>query len=131
MQVEEMEIYIKQLEEKMQELREMSVSIKSSANDNERVQSSGNHDKMAESVLRLIESEKDFAFKINMWCDMRDKMQEQIEALPNMMYRTVLFARYFNKKTFEEIAVDTHYSWRQIMRIHKKALRCFEERYLR
>jgi hypothetical protein len=42
---------------------------------------------------------------------------------------TILFSRYVEKKTFEKIATETSYCYRQITRLHGKALREFEKKY--
>lgn len=45
-----------------------------------------------------------------------------IRKLDNSLYRRLLVLRYINGHTFEEIAVEMHYSWRQTCRIHGRAL---------
>lgn len=42
-------------------------------------------------------------------------------------YRTLLYERYINGKTFEQIAVYMAYSWRQIIRLHGQALRIAQD----
>ena len=37
--------------------------------------------------------------------------------------------KYIEKKTFEDIASEMKYSWRQIIRIHGRALQEFERLY--
>lgn len=41
----------------------------------------------------------------------------------------ILFARYIEKKTFEVIATEMKYSWRQVVRLHGTALKQFEKKY--
>lgn len=45
-----------------------------------------------------------------------------ISKVPNTKYRRLLVLRYINGHTFEEIAVEMHYSWRQTCRVHGRAL---------
>ena len=40
---------------------------------------------------------------------------------------TLLTEYYVNDKTWEEIAAEQHYSWRQIMRLHGHALQIIRE----
>lgn len=47
---------------------------------------------------------------------------EMIYRLPNQRQRMVLTSYYVDGKTWEQTAVDLDYSWRQVMRIYKKAL---------
>ena len=53
----------------------------------------------------------------------------QIDSIENEDYYNILFSRYIEKKTFEVIATEMKYSWRQIIRLHGKALKAFEEKY--
>lgn len=45
-----------------------------------------------------------------------------ISCLDNRLQREILCERYLGNKTFEEIAVQVHYSYKQVCRIHGKAL---------
>ena len=45
-----------------------------------------------------------------------------INQLPDRRQRMVLMSYYIDGKTWEQTAVDLHYSWRQVMRIHGHAL---------
>lgn len=47
---------------------------------------------------------------------------EAIERVPNTTHRQLLIERYINCKTMESIAVEMNYSWRQINRLHGRAL---------
>ena len=55
-----------------------------------------------------------------------DRVKAEIEAVirkvENGKYRELLVRRYLNGKTFEEVAVKMHYTWRQVHRIHGRAL---------
>ena len=53
----------------------------------------------------------------------------QIDGIENEDCYNILFSRYIEKKTFEVIATEMKYSWRQIIRLHGKALKAFEEKY--
>lgn len=45
-----------------------------------------------------------------------------INQLPDSRQRMVLISYYIDGKTWEQTAVDLHYSWRQVMRMHGRAL---------
>ena len=59
--------------------------------------------------------------------NIRKKIIRQIEYFKNTKYYAVLFERYVDCKTFETIANENDYSFRQIVRIHKIALQEFEK----
>ena len=52
----------------------------------------------------------------------KQEILDAVSAVENATYRTLLFERYVLFKTWEQIAVDMNYSWRQIVRLHGKAL---------
>lgn len=55
-----------------------------------------------------------------------DRVKAEIEAVirkvENGKYRELLVRRYLNGKTFEAVAVEMHYTWRQVHRLHGRAL---------
>lgn len=59
------------------------------------------------------------------------RIMEDVEALvcriPNPRQRDVIRMKYLQGYTLEMIAVKLHYSWRQILRFHKKAMLKIEE----
>ena len=59
----------------------------------------------------------------------REAIISQIESMEDEISYDILFARYIEKKTLEGIAESLHYSFRQITRLHGKALQEFEEKY--
>lgn len=52
----------------------------------------------------------------------KQEILQVINTVENSTYRTLLIERYIQFKTWEQIAVDMNYCWRQIMRLHGKAL---------
>lgn len=57
----------------------------------------------------------------------RQEVVDTIYRLPNRNERLVLKAYYVDFKTWERTACDLHFSYRQVMRIHAKALKHIEE----
>lgn len=45
-----------------------------------------------------------------------------IRKIDNTVFRSLLEQRYLNGKSFEQIAVEMNYSWRQVHRLHGRAL---------
>lgn len=54
--------------------------------------------------------------------DLRRQMETAIGTVEDSLLRELLERRYIDGDTFEVIAVDMHYSWRNILRKHGKAL---------
>lgn len=53
----------------------------------------------------------------------KNEIQEVISAIDNLSYRRVLEKKYIDNLNYQQIANELHYSKRQILRIHGKALK--------
>ncbi|WP_158221400.1 DUF1492 domain-containing protein [Megasphaera sp. ASD88] len=77
---------------------------------------------------KYIKLEKYFDTVISEWnklIDMRVKAKAMIALLPDETQQAVLYARYINCMEWEQVAADMHYSWKQVFRIHGRALNSF------
>lgn len=72
---------------------------------------------------RLVELESLVDAKIDEQISMKAEILNTIMQLEDRRQRLVLMEYYIEMKTFEQVAVDIHYSWRQIMNIHGHALK--------
>ena len=95
----------------------------------EKVKSSPEFDKMTGKIAKILEMEEKIDSLIDEYVDKKNLIISQIDSIENEVYYEVLFARYIEKKTFERIADEMSYSWRQIIRLHGSALREFEKMY--
>ena len=95
----------------------------------ERVQKSPDFDKMTGKVAKVLKIESKIDELIDEYVDKKNLIISQIDSIENETYYEILFARYIEKKTFEKIADEMMYSWRQIIRLHGKALQEFEKMY--
>lgn len=110
------------------QLRELSVSISAIGND-EKVQTSPNFDKIGTAIAKIDELENNLDKMIDEYLVKRERIIAQIDTMEEESVYQVLFSRYIEKKTFEKIATEMEYSWRQIVRLHGKALQQFEKKY--
>lgn len=110
------------------QLRELSVSISAIGND-ERVQTSPNFDKIGSAIAKIDELENNLDKMIDEYLVKRERIIAQIDTMEEESVYQILFSRYIEKKTFEKIATEMEYSWRQIVRLHGKALQQFEKKY--
>ena len=72
---------------------------------------------------RLVELESLVDAKIDEQISLKAEILNTIMQLEDRRQRLVLMEYYIEMKTFEQVAVDIHYSWRQIMNIHGHALK--------
>lgn len=116
---------LKQTEKELNEIRADILTIRASSLA-EHVSGSKNSD-TADKYIRL----ESYMEKVNAeWdklIDMRNAAKDLIGAMPDPMHRAVLYARYINGQRWEDIAMDMHYSWKGIFKLHGQALRVFDQ----
>ena len=102
--------------------------IKAIAYDKDRVQvSPSNH---AENfMVKLAELGDEYAQMQMKYKLERDKRIAMINGLSNPIHVRILRKRYIDGKTFEEIAVALHYTYRHVTRLHGSALQEFSAKY--
>ena len=102
--------------------------IKAITYDKDRVQvSPSNH---AENfMVKLAELGDEYAQMQIKYKLERDKRIAMINGLSNPIHVRILRKRYIDGKTFEEIAVALHYTYRHVTRLHGSALQEFSAKY--
>ena len=127
-QISRLDLMIKNKISELASLKEMYCGLTAITNE-ERVQTTPNFDKIGTILSRLDELERKLDDLVLLYTNKRLKIISQIDAMDDEVIYNVLFSRYIEKKTFERIAADMTYSFRQICRIHNKALKEFEKKY--
>lgn len=110
------------------QLKELAYGIKAVTNE-ERVQTTPNFDKIGTAYCKIAEMEEKLDKLIDEYVDKKNLIVSQIDKIENEIYYDILFSRYIEKKTFEKIATDLNYSFRNTTRLHGKALKEFEKKY--
>lgn len=110
-------------------LKELVCSIKAVSNDKESVQSSGSQDRLGDSVARIVDAEADAYRAIENYIKERNRIIAQIESIEDAVLYDILFKRFVQSKTFEEMSDEMSYSMRQILRLYDEAIKNFEEKY--
>lgn len=92
--------------------------------DTDKVQTSPSN-RMEELIPKLIKLEESYTSALVHYRTEMLKRISLIATLPNQLHVTVLTLRYVEGKRWEEIALETDYSFRHITRIHGDALQSF------
>ncbi len=87
------------------------------------------NDKIGTSCVKIEEMERRLDEMIDEYVCKKELIVSQIDSMEDEVSYDILFARYIEKKTLERIAESLHYSFRQITRLHGKALQEFEKKY--
>ena len=105
------------------QLKELACSISSITNE-ERVMTTPNFDRIGAKQAKIDEMERKIDALVDDYI-----IVSQIDSMEDENVYNVLFSKYIEKKTFEVIATEMNYSWRQTIRLHGIALKKFEQKY--
>jgi hypothetical protein len=108
--------------------RSMACSVSAVKND-ERVQSSPSYDTMDKIVSKIEQMENEIDMLVDRYIDSKRIIISQIDSMSDEMTYQILFSRYVEQKTFEKMAIEMNYCYKQIIRRHGKALQEFEQKW--
>lgn len=108
--------------------RSMACSVSAVRND-ERVQSSPSYDTMDKIVSKIEQMENEIDMLVDRYIDNKRIIISQIDSMADEMTYQILFSRYVEQKTFEKMAIEMNYCYKQIIRRHGKALQEFEQKW--
>lgn len=128
LQVHRKEANIERLQCDKENLRKMLYSL-GGAHEGERVQTSRNFDRFGSVYAKIDEKDCIIADKLQELIDFKVKVSEEIGALSDLKYIEILYKRYIQFFSFEQIAVDMGYSYRYVTKMHGYALLEFEKLY--
>ena len=111
-------------QEHLAELRAMAERITPNYNGSGGVQSG---DKLGSAVARIVDAEARVDAEIELLIATEREIERTINVVEDSTLRTLLYERYINGKTWEQIAVTMDYSYVHIVhRLHPQALRAIE-----
>lgn len=123
--------FVRAKEEELEEIRTRVESVGCMNLSADKRPSSGNPDKLANNIVKLVMREKKYDEAIQNLYSLKAEAEERIECVPNEDYKLLLTLRYLRFKTFEEIAVEMGFTFQWIHELHKRSLIQFEELYFR
>ena len=127
-QISRLDRMIKNKMTELSQYKDLAYGLSAITNE-ERVQTTPEFDKMSGKIAKIIEMEQKIDNLIDEYVDKKNLIISQIDSMENETYYEILFARYIEKKTFEKIADEMNYSFRNTTRIHGRALREFENKF--
>lgn len=121
-QIENLDKYVKnKLLEKCQ-LRSLSVSIRSTMPNGDRVQQSPRKDPMGDIIAKLDELDREIEKTVSNYLEIRKEIISTIEKVENTLYYDILYKKYVEYKNLIEIADEIGYSVQHVRFCHTKAL---------
>jgi len=114
---------IKQLEDRREELETEATRVTTRLSN---MPKGGLTRTMEDIVADMVEVDEKIQNNIRDGYRAMCEIEEAIESLPERE-QYLMRARYIQGKSWEQIAVDMHYSWQHVHRIHANALRLLEK----
>jgi len=78
------------------------------------------------AVANLVDTERQVSAEVSKLCNLETEIACTINRMQEP-YRTLLYERYINGKTWEQVAVDMNYSYRGVTKMHGRALQAVKE----
>lgn len=117
------------IQEKLEEVAALEVlATKVSAlNEGDRVKSSGDQDKMAQTVCKIADMKNEIQEEIENMLKLKREIRRTIEQVSAPIYMSVLYRRYILYKSWEQIATELCLSYRHTTRLHGEGLQEVEK----
>lgn len=108
--------------EHLEELQSMATKVTPTYGGDGGGQHQSGDEKLCNAVERIIEAKNRVSDELEMLEATERDVVGTIDQVKDQTLHTLLYKRYVNGKTFERIAVEMNYSWRQTIRLHGAAL---------
>lgn len=119
LQLERLDTKINQKIDELRSLKEAATNISTKADG--MPHASNASDKIGNIVSKYIDLQEEINREIDLFVEKKHAIINQIHTLPNKSM-VVLFERYVNYKTLEQIAGDMQLSYDYVRHLHRKAL---------
>lgn len=120
---------IKQVEDRIEEIRTEASSPKAIRYDKDMIQKSASGDALASYMIRL-EKEETKLYKLKeQYLETYEEIRVRLISVNPDIYSDVLYMRYLEQKTLVQIAEELNYSYEWTCRLHGRALLAFSRLY--
>ena len=89
----------------------------------ERVQSSGNPDKVADAVVKMVEIDEAINNMIDDFIEVKQEVTDTINQLSDVKLIQVIHMKYVQYMSFADIALKMEYSYKWIVKIHSDGIK--------
>ena len=91
------------------------------------VSGGSNQDKLGDAIAKIIDLENEINNAVDAYIDKKKQVGAVLDKLTDPDQIKVLHKRYFEDKTWEEIACEMHMTYRNVCYIHGRALQAVSE----
>lgn len=120
--------YDRMIESKKAEIERIRLSLeyKSVSYDGQRVQGGGAS--REDMICKMLDFERDMEDQVRELIELKKEIMAQIDKLDQAEYIQLLYLRYLEFKTWEEISVKMNFSYRYVLKLHGRALQELEKK---
>lgn len=111
--------------DELKQLEDMTLKV-TPAMEGEVVSGSHNQDRLGDAVAKIVDLKREINDCVDKFVELKRFFLDIIDQLNDMNQIEVLQKRYFQYKTFEQIACEMGYSYRNVCIIHGRALQAVE-----
>lgn len=86
----------------------------------------GAKDRIGDAAAKIVDLREAINNDIDNSVKLKREASDLLTRVKNPDYYKILHKRYFGYKTFEQIAIETGYSYRNVLYIHGRALQAFQ-----
>ena len=122
-QIRRLDIQIGQRREELDRLHSAAQSVSVHAGDARH--SFGGSDRVGDTAARLCDLEAEINKDVQVLAELRHKIINQIQRLGDTRHVDLLYRRYVNYQSWEEISDSMYYTVRHVQRLHGSALQEF------
>ena len=122
-QVKESDAMINMKLKRLEELKEQSLCIRSPDYSSDRVQTSPQGDTIGKIVAKIVDLQEEINADIDRFVDLKADVMHNIDRLTNPDEKVVLYGKYFEYKTMQQIADEVPCCKRTVQRLHKEGLK--------
>ena len=116
--------------EQIDRLRSLAERITVEYSGNEKIISSHDNDQLTCIVAKIVDLEKSINADIDKLVDLKAEINSKLTLVTNDTYKLILTMRYINCLPWWQISYDLRSDMRWVYRIHKNALKEFEEKLI-
>ena len=130
--LQQIERYDYIIENKIREIERLEALIKTIPAlpyDKDKVESSGGYDRISATVAKLVDDKRRVEELLEESRERRNRIIEQIEAMPNPKHVNILSKRYLQYQELYRLVNIVGRSYSQVKNIHREALSEFEKLY--
>lgn len=91
------------------------------------VSSSGSQDKLGDTVAEIADLRTKINRDTDAFIDLKREALVLLAKVKNPTYYAILHKRHFEYKKWEQIAVEMNYGYRNVTKLHGRALQAFEK----